>query len=182
MKTRFLAVAALFVCATLHAAFNFSDIPWNTPADTVMKKLKSAGFKQVRKDKAGDIGFRGSLLNHDAAGSAIFARGRLAKVVVMMTTDELARETYSQVREVLVGKYGRPVRTVASFVEPFHEGDGYEAEAIRSGKGIFLTQWRDAGEILTVNITANLTVAVSYESGEWPAELERRKNKGSPAF
>lgn len=183
MKKIVLAAFAILVAVNVHAAFVFSDIPWNSSSDSVVKRLKSAGFKQIKRDKQGDYAFRGNLLNHDATGVAMFAQGRLVKVMVMLSTaDEMARETYTQIREVLVGKYGRPVRTLASFVEPFHEGDGYEAEAIRSGKGIFLTQWSDSGQQLLVNITSGLAVAVTYESQDWPAELERRKNKGSAAF
>ncbi len=184
MRKVFLTAFAVLVCASAHASFVFSDIPWNTPADSVMQKLKAAGFKQVKKDKQGDLTFQGSLLNHDAAGMAMFSpSGKLLKVIVMLSTpDEMARDAYNQVRDVLVTKYGQPARTTVSFVDPFHEGDGYEAEAIRSGKGIFKTQWNDAGEQLILNITSSLAVAVTYESQDWPAELERRKSKGSAAF
>lgn len=180
-----LVIAALSLLVTLNAraAFVFSDIPWNSPGHVVVKRLKEAGFKQIKKDKQGDYSFRGNLLGHEAAGAAMFAQGRLVQVIVLLTTpEETVHETYSQVREVLLKKYGQPVRTVASFIEPFQQGDGYESEAIRSGKGIFLTQWTDEGQQLMVNITQGLTVAVVYESPDWPAELERRKNKGSAAF
>ena len=174
---------SLFLATTARAGFVFSDIPWNAPSEVVVKRLKDAGFKQIKRDKQGDYGFRGNLLGHDAAGMANFAQGRLVRVVVMLTTpEETVHETYSQVREVLLNKYGKPVQTLAQFVEPFHKDDGYESEAIRSGKAIFLTQWSDDGQQLTVNITSGLTVGVSYESPDWAAELERRKNKGLAAF
>ncbi|HEX7421017.1 MAG TPA: hypothetical protein VF505_14100 [Thermoanaerobaculia bacterium] len=183
MKKLLFAAFAILITLNARAAFVFSDIPWNAPADSVVKKLKAAGFKQIKKDKQGDYSFGGDLLGHDAAGMAMFAKGRLVRVIVMLTTpEETIRETYSQVREVLLNKYGKPVRTLASFVEPFHQGDGYESEAIRSGKAIFLTQWRDDGQQLLVNITSGLMIGVSYESPDWAAELERRKNKGSAAF
>ncbi len=182
MKIAIVAFAFL-VSVNARAAFVFSDIPWNAPADTVVKKLKDAGFKQIKKDKQGDYVFRGNLLNHEATGLAMFAQGKLVRVIVLLSTpEEIVRETYSQVREVLLTKYGQPVRTLAAIAEPFHEGDGYEAEAIRSGKGIFVTEWSDAGQQLMVNITPGLSIAVTYESQDWPAELERRKNKGSAAF
>lgn len=180
-----IAIAALSLLVTLNAraAFVFSDIPWNSSGDVVARKLKDAGFKQVRKDKQGDYSFRGTLLGHDASGMAMLAQGRLVRVIVMLTTpEETVHETYSQVREVLLRKYGQPVRTLASFIEPFQEGDGYESEAIRSGKGIFLTQWAGEGQQLTVDITSGLMVGVSYDSPDWPAELERRKSKGSAVF
>lgn len=180
-----IVIVALSLLITLEAraAFVFSDIPWNAPGEVVVKKLKDAGFKQIKKDKKGDYAFQGNLLGHDAAGMAMFAQGRLVRVIVMMTTpEETIHETYSQVREVLLNKYGKPVQTLAQFVEPFHQGDGYESEAIRSGKAVFLTQWNDDGQQLTVNITSGLMVGVAYDSPDWPAELERRKAKGSAAF
>ncbi len=183
MRRVFLTLLAILVCVSAQASFVFSDIPWNTQAQSVMKKLKDAGFKQIRKDKQGDITFRGTLLGHDAAGMAMFAEGRLAKVLVMLSTpDEMAREGYTQVRDVLITKYGQPAHTTVTFLEPFHQGDGYEAEAIRSGKGIFVTQWNEDGEQLILNITSSLAVAVTYESPDWAAELERRKSKGAAAF
>ena len=183
MKKMLLAGFALSLAVNAHAGFVFSDIPWNAPGEVVVRKLKDAGFKQIKKDKQGDYAFRGNLLGHDAAGMAMFAQGRLVRVIVILTTpEEAVHETYNQVREVLLNKYGKPVQTVASFVEPFHQDDGYESEAIRSGKAIFLTQWSDDGQQLTVNITSGLMVGVSYESPDWAGELERRKNKGSAAF
>src|SRR5690349_18803376 len=87
MRKVFLTAIALLIRASAHASFTFSDIPWNTSTDTVIKKLKAAGFKQVRKDKkTGDVAFHGQLLGHDATGVAGFAQGRLAKVVVLLST------------------------------------------------------------------------------------------------
>lgn len=183
MKRIVLTGVAILLAVNARAAFVFSEIPWNTPAKAVVKKLTGAGFKQVKRDKSGDYRFRGTLLNHDAAGVAMMSEGRLARVVVTLATpDEAAHDAYNDLRSVLVKKYGAPVRTVAAFLDPFHEGDGYEAEAIRAGKGIFLTQWTDAGQNLILNITSSLGVAVTYESPAWGAELERRKSKGSSSF
>jgi hypothetical protein len=177
-------VVAFLVATSAHAAFVFSDIPWNTPADAVVQKLKAAGFKQVKKDKrSGEVAFHGTLLGHDATGLAGFAQGRLAKVVVLLSTsDEMARAAYSEVRNVLAKKYGPPVRTTVSFGDPFHEGDGYEAEAIRQGKAVYATEWADAGERLVLNIASSVSVAVTYESPDWAGELERRKSKGTSPF
>lgn len=171
-----LTALAILVSVNARAAFVFSEIPWNTPAQAVVKKLKGAGFKQVKKDKSGDYRFRGRLMNHDATGVAMMSQGKLARVVIMLATaDDVAHDTYNELRSVLAEKYGAPARTAVSFLDPFHEGDGYEAEAIRAGKGIFLTQWSDGGETLTLNITSSLAVAVTYESSAWGAELARRK-------
>ena len=163
--------------ALILASFLFSDIPWNTPGQAVQKKLIAAGFKVSKKpDKiTGDYQFRGEMLGHPANGVASLANGKLARIIVtMIPGDESLRDTYTQIRNVLVKKYGTPEKTVERYLEPFHEGDGYEMEAIRAGKAQFATRWLDSGETLVVNITPDLNVAVTYESPDWAAESARR--------
>jgi hypothetical protein len=163
------------VAFSLLASFLFSDIPWSTPAQAVVKKLTDAGFHVARKPDHGDYGFRGMLLGRQATGMAFMADGKLARVVVVVTPpDESVRENYEQIRQVLVKKYGPPAKTVQRYLEPFHEGDGYEQEAIRAGKAVFATQWIDGDEDLFINITPALQVSVTYESPDWAAEAARR--------
>ena len=168
---------AIALTLSLFASFIFADIPWNTPGETVVKQLKDAGFKVSKKpDKAtGDYSFRGTLLGHLSNGTASMAGGKLARITITIIPEEEAvRATYKQVRDVLVKKYGTPEKTVERYLEPFHEGDGYEQEAIRAGKAQFATRWLDSGETLVVNITPDLNVAVTYESPDWAAESARR--------
>ena len=166
--------------ALVFASFLFSDIPWNTPAKPLVKQLTDAGFKVAKKpDRAGDYAFHGTLVGHQAVGIASLAQGKLARIIVTITPDDDSpRETYEQVRRALVRKYGEPEKTVMRYLEPFHEGDGYEQEAIRAGKAVFASRWLDSGETLIVNVTPDLNIAVTYESPEWAAESARRTKGG----
>ncbi|HSP34909.1 MAG TPA: hypothetical protein VLU46_11385 [Thermoanaerobaculia bacterium] len=166
--------------ALLLASFLFSDIPWNTPGQTVVKKLAEAGFKVAKKpDRAGDYAFSGMLLGHPASGIATIGDGKLVRVIVtIVPTEETVRDTYLQVRDAIQKKYGKPAKSVQRFLEPFHDGDGYEDEAIRAGKAVFATGWSEEDEALVVNITQNLQVAVTYESPGWAAEAAKRAKGG----
>jgi len=166
----------MHLVALVLASFLFSDIPWQTPAQPLVKQLTANGFKVTKKpDRAGDYAFRGTVLGHPATGIASLGEGKLVRVIVTLVPgDETLRETYEQVRRTLIKKYGEPEKTVQRYLEPFHEGDGYEQEAIRAGRAVFATRWLDSGEALVVNITPDLNVAVTYESPEWAAEAARR--------
>lgn len=170
----------MHLVALVLASFLFSDIPWNTPGTAVQKKLTEAGFKVAKKaDRAGDYAFRGMLLDHPATGIAAMADGKLARVVLtIVPTEEPVRDVYVQVRDAIEKKYGAPAKSVQRFLDPFHEGDGYEEEAIRAGKAVFATGWKDGDEALVVSITPNLQVAVTYDSPEWPAEAAKRAKGG----
>jgi hypothetical protein len=165
MKSCLIAAAVFLAAVSARAAITFAGIPWNTPAQTVVRKLTAAGFTVAKKPDHGDYRFRGKLLNHDAAGVAIMSDGKVVRVFVMLAApDDAARETYEELRKVLIAKYGAPAKTVRSFEEPFHEGDGYEAEAIRSGKANFATQWIDGGDALVLNIASGKSLALTYDS------------------
>ncbi len=148
----------------LLAALNFAGVSWDATPDAIVKQLKESGFTQVRKSKH-DVAFRGKFLNHDALGTATLAEKKLTKIVVMLAvTDPSPRTAYDEIRQELVEQYGEPAKTVAAFREPFHEGDGYEVEAIRAGGALFATQWRgEDGHSVTLSITPALAVAVTYE-------------------
>ena len=77
---------------------------------------------------------------------------------------------------------------VRRFDSPCYEGDGYEEQALRLGKGHFFATWswptqpenRAAGLMLSVE--KNLTVMLTYEPPEWEKEAERRQSKSVKDF
>lgn len=165
--------------ALILASFLFSDIPWGTPVQPMIKKLNEAGFSVARKPDHGDYRFQGRLNGHPVTGFASMGEGKLVRVqILMVPPEESLRETYDEIRGALVKKYGEPAKSVQKILEPFHEGDGYEQEAIRAGRAVFATQWIEGKESLLVNITPSLQVTVTYESPDWAAEAARRM-KGS---
>jgi hypothetical protein len=91
-------------------------------------------------------------------------------------------------KAVLVKKYGEPTQDFAFFQRPYFEGDGYEEQAIRLGKGHFSCYWtppKDSkvrGDTLALNLTERLTVKITYESSNWGEEAERRNANRTKIF
>ncbi len=100
-------------------------------------------------------------------------------VVTILTPDQHARETYKDMKQTLTTKYGPPQQAFEFFSDPYYEGDGYEDQAIKLGKGHFGAFW-DNG--LQLNVTEKLNLNVAYESPTWADEAGRRKSKSTRAF
>lgn len=186
---RSIAVLLFCICAAVKCFgqtavgpdFNpvFADMKWGTPSTEVRQALTTKGFK-VTVAGEGDLKFEGRILNIDAIGMALMAEGKLSKVTVfLVTSDRQARRTYDDMKEVLMKKYGEPSKCYEFFSSPYREGDGYEEQAIRVGKGTFACFWQSK---LSVEITDRLTVRIAYESESWSKELDRRKAKGTSVF
>lgn len=175
-----------FSIAAVGQNYTFSELQWGSSKASVRDTLVAAGFPTVRQDSDGDLRFDGgTLLGFKSGGWAMFSGEGLAKVqVVLLTPNNKARETYKRLRDTLRDKYGAPTQTFEYFTRPYYEGDGYEEQAIRLGKGIFSTFWehKPTKQSIHLQITERLVVSVSYESGQWSEESERRKKRETKAF
>src|SRR5437879_3870512 len=167
--------------------YRFADIPWGSTPDGVKKVMATQGLVFVQVDSDGDYKFKGTLAEYPAVVWAMMAGGKLAKVAVyLITPDNKARQEYKSMKGVLTAKYGAPASDYEVFQSPYEEGDGYEDQAIRLGKGHFLTMWTAAAETdtsrLGLYISEKLAVIIGYESPQWNAEADRRKAKSNKAF
>lgn len=187
---RLIALTWLLLAST-HAfsqgssGFVFASIPWLSDERAVMEKMQAAGFEFQKRDEDGDLVFRGVVLGTKSVAYAFLGSKRLVKVqVVMATPDSEARRTYDEMRQVLIEKYGKPEKTYAFFMTPYYEGDGFENQAIRVGKGRFASFWNKAadGSSLAIYISERLAVSVEYESPQYGVELKRRRAAGTTAF
>lgn len=172
--------------APIGDSYNFADMKWGIPPDEVRRVLTSQSFK-VSVDNDGDFRFEGTLAGVQSVGFAIFVNNSLAKVTVSLLTRERdARTRYTDMKEILSRKYGSPTDDFAFFNRPYYDGDGYEEQAIRLGKGTFACYWMGAKTgrrgNLGLAITERLTIQVSYESPLWKLEFERKKAKGTQVF
>jgi hypothetical protein len=157
----------------------FAELKWGTPLTEAIKHLESKGFTPSI-DKTGDISFRGNLLGHRMDGFALLAGKRVAKVIVnIQTPDNKARETYVLLKETLTKKYGQPEISYEYFNKPYYEGDGYEEQAIKLGKGRFVTFWINTP---VLEISEKLTVTISYEGPLWHQEAGRRRQARDSIF
>jgi len=180
-------VAGLLLCISMLSsadAFTFADMPWGASKAEVTKKLAAKGYANIKTDKDGDLSFEGSLVGNKAIGIALFANNSLVKVVIdLVTQDRKAIGTYEDMKEMLTKKYGQPRSSLKHFMNPYYEGDGYEEQAIRLGKGSFSSLWGKAGVGgMVLEITENLTVEITYESAAWPQESDKRRAKAASDF
>ena len=175
----------VFFCLTSVSAFAggdapiFADLKWGASTASVRSQLAAKGF-DTEIDSDGDVKFKGRLIGYPAVGWAVLVSNRLLKVeAIIVTPDNKARQAYSEMKEVLIGKYGSPTGKYEFFTKPYYEGDGHEGQALRLGKATFTLFW---GNALSMGITEKLTVQLTYESPEWSAESARRKKRGTEVF
>jgi hypothetical protein len=168
--------------------WNYGEIPWLSSKAEVKRILEQKGLAFTKTDEDGDLVFSGTLIGKTARLYAIFANDRLVKTsVVLITPDREARSTFRDMRETMITKYGRPESDFHFFTKPYYEGDGYEDQAIRVGKGHFDVFWTKTEGLnreyaLHLGIRETLLVAVDYESPDWKAEYERRRARSTKDF
>lgn len=180
LAKRLIFVFLVIWLPTLSAAERptFADCAWGSNRQSVNAQLRASGFSS-KQDEDGDVRFEGNLLGHKTVGIAFFSHEGLAKVIVRLATpDKDALGVYRRMQETLKRKYGQPQNTFRIFRSPYHDGDGYEEQAIRLGKGTLATFW----DGLYMEVTDKLTVDISYEGPGWVAEMDRRRVQRDRVF
>jgi hypothetical protein len=165
--------------------FLFASTPWGADERQVIRSIEAAGFRYRQKDADGDLEFSGRVMDHSTKIFAFISRqtGVLTSVQVNIgTPDEKARDVFRRMRDSLIAKYGQPNDDYAFFQKPYFEGDGFEAQAIRQGKGHFASFWKGRNSGLMVRITDQLAVRVLYEGPAASGELRRRNAEDLKAF
>lgn len=163
----------------------FADIRWGAPGADVIKAATEVGLQMVSQDEDGDYRFSGELFGAPAVVHAFMSpTSGLVKVEVRLATPEdKPISKYAEVVDSLTVKYGK-TEQVGLFNTPYAWGDGLEEEAVRAGKGLLLSAWGDdrrpGQAVLFVRVT-RLVVGMNYESHDWAAELDRRKQQ-SPSW
>lgn len=169
----------------------FAGIKWGSSPRMVVDKLKELGFTVPNtKDATGSPAIHlddgvlfareGRLNMEKAQVAAIFKDNKLLKVrVVLLTDDNDAIPKYVDMRKFFTEKHGVPETDVFQFTSPYYAGDGYEQQAIKLEKAKIYAVW---GTYLSLEITKALTIGISYESPEWKAESDRRKEKATSVF
>jgi hypothetical protein len=94
----------------------------------------------------------------------------------------VSASTYEDVYNELVSlykvKYGQPSHSFKFFRSPYKEGDGYEYQAIRVGKGTMSTYW---GENFVVGIVVEQSgaVTISYQDSARFSTCKNREDKAN---
>jgi len=73
------------------------------------------------------------------------------------------RSDYIAFKELINDKYGKPFKTMESFSDPYHEGDGRELQALRKNKCTYDTFWKTKEGVVKLSITSFCQIAIGYE-------------------
>jgi hypothetical protein len=174
----------------------FGNVRFGETPARVAEAMAAIGLEPYTKIKADerfplDQTFQGTLLGEQTVVMTLFdANGAFEKMIVSFLTEEKdCLEFYGQFKDELIEKYGTTTVDVQRYDYPFNDGDhvGHEQTAIRFGKGHLAATWmrEDAGDHtggIALSVEDNLTVRLTYESGKWSAESDRRKRLLNAAF
>lgn len=166
-----------------------------TPAHVAeaLAALGMAPYTKIKPDERFplDQTFHGTLLGEQAVVMTLFdGHGAFEKMIVSFLTEEQdCLEFYGQFKDELIEKYGTTTIDMQRYDYPYNDGDhvGHEQTAIRFGKAHLAATWKreDAGDRtggIALSVEDNLTVRLTYESGKWSAESDRRRRLLNAAF
>jgi hypothetical protein len=135
--------------------YEFAGIPWSSSPDDVRARLRARNLSYLERDEDGDEQYQGRVDGRDAGISAMFAGGKLAKVMVVMLAPDESNKTYDDAKKSLEAAYGRSARQQGA-----------------------ATIWPERnGSLVWLTVDADRRVKVNYESAQWPAESRRRRSK-----
>lgn len=148
-------------------------IPWGAARDQVTQTMleREGVTLDEKRSKDTTLAFSGGRFA-GMSGLAYFFyffEDKLCKAVVFLNADDRHPVSdYTSVRKLLVEKYGKPNGSFSFYSRPYHDGDGYEAQAIRADKGRFADYWFFPTEeapqsVLSSEITTSLAIRISYE-------------------
>jgi hypothetical protein len=174
----------------------FGNVRFGETPARVAEAMAAIGLEPYTKIKADerfplDQTFHGTLLGEQTVVMTLFdANGAFEKMIVSFLTEEKdCLEFYGQFKDELIEKYGTTTLDLQRYDYPFSDGEhvGHEQTAIRFGKGHLVATWKreDGGDYsggVALSVEDNLTVRLTYESGKWSAESDRRKRLVNAAF
>jgi hypothetical protein len=135
--------------------YQFTGIPWSSSSDEVRARLRARNFSYLERDEDGDEQYQGRVDGRDAGISAMFAGGKLAKVMVVMLAQDESNSTYEAAKKSLERAYGPSARQQGA-----------------------ATIWPERnGSLVWLTVEADRRVKVNYESAQWPTESRRRRSK-----
>lgn len=154
----------------------FQDIPWRANEETIKDAMEDKGIKYDETRNSDGIKlvfFKGKYAGNDALYAFKLYNDEMWEALILavdIPNYKIIGE-WNNLKNLLIDKYGRPYKDFYFFQSPYYEGDGYETQAIRLGKGFASTYWkRPDGNgdnvILTCEITEDLALRVSYQHVE----------------
>lgn len=158
----------------------FLDVNWGADAETVISTMNAKGILfHERKiiDGIEIVSGKGTYGGETAYIAFKLYQGKMYEGMVLMIDipEHKIINQWSDFKNLLSEKYGKPSDDFFYFKRPYYNGDGFETQAIRVGKGIADTFWSGSdgnggNVILECEITDDLDLRVDYQHVEMAKE------------
>jgi hypothetical protein len=152
----------VFFYATILNAQSFLGIPIDGTQETIKSKLIAKGFKLIKSNQ-NSYYYKGKL-NNENISIMVGATPKTRKVYSFYITYEEIIDSWNSLQsdfnkrnEIIVNKYGEPLKEKREYEYPFKEGDDYTLLALESGKLDYFNVWGSVGENNNLSILLAIT-------------------------
>lgn len=151
----------------------FQDIPWRANEETIKYNMENKGMKYEETKTINGIKnlhFKGTYGSNEATFVFKLYNDEMWEVGIYLQdipNHKIINE-WKNFKSLLSDKYGRVNEDFYFFKSPYYDGDGYETQAIKLGKGTAAAYWKRPdgngdNAILTCEISEYLSLKVSYQ-------------------
>jgi hypothetical protein len=198
MKVKFLITCSIILCTLTSFSQNdsieitLSERTLNAPIGLTfgMSTEKAKAF-MLRKNVKLDTKYSKKdklFYNNVKVGSKtadfitlLFVDNKLFDVTIYYdVTNGRIQETYDLLKETIDNKYAY-VAPYRNFDKPYFDGDGYEMQAIKLGKGSISTYWGLKNGTISLVIEQSLEISIGYQEINLAAIYFNRKKKKEAA-
>ena len=154
----------MFFYTSILNAQSFMGITIDGTQEVIKSKLIAKGFKLI-KSKSNANYYKGKL-NNDYISIAVSSTPKSKKVYSFFISFEEVFDSWQSLlsdfdnrNEIIVNKYGEPLKEVRDYEYPFKEADEFSLLALESGKINYFNVWGSVGD----NKNLSIVLAISKE-------------------
>lgn len=165
---KYILIAMLFVSSFANAQ-SFNGIPISGTLTNAVNQYKAKGFKVSQYYESSVI--MNGKVGIDDVQVFLFETPKTKQFFKMSVYFQeksswtSMKSEYNRLFQNLVNKYGEPDESVATFKNPYYEGDGYEMSAIQLEKCDYSALWLRKDNLnLSIDISKYKQVKMVYEN------------------
>ena len=175
---KFIFSILVLVISTKAQSQTFNGIPISGKVENTIARLKSKGYKLIKKLDNVCYEMTGLLATQEIEMYVYFTpfTKQTAKIVIYFpekNSYERLLEEYNEYYDLLSIKYGPTTNRNRIFSPPYKEGDGEELSAIKSEMGIVGSYWLNINNLsLSISISTYAQLKITYENDLIMTKLE----------
>lgn len=175
---KFIFSILVLVISTKAQSQTFNGIPISGRVENTIARLKSKGYKLIKKLDNVCYEMTGLLATQEIEMYVYFTpfTKQTAKIVIYFpekNSYERLLEEYNEYYDLLSIKYGPTTKRNRIFSPPYKEGDGEELSAIKSEMGIVGSYWLNINNLsLSISISKYAQLKITYENDQIMTKLE----------